>query len=35
MNLLVRSALRQDEKLSLWTSIPPALVNKAAFRFFP
>ena len=31
MNLLVHSATRQDEKLSLWTSIPPARVNNAAF----
>lgn len=31
MNLLVHSATRQDEKLSLWTSIPLARVNNAAF----
>lgn len=31
MNLLVHSATRQDEKLSLWTSIPLAWVNNAAF----
>ena len=31
MNLLVHSATRQDEKLALWTSIPLAPVNNAAF----
>lgn len=31
MNLLVHCATRQDEKLSLWTSIPLASVNNAAF----
>lgn len=31
MNLLVHSATRQDEKLSLWTSTPLARVNNAAF----
>ena len=35
MNLLVHSATRQDEKLSLWTSIPLAWVNNADFLSSP